>query len=673
MIRYSKTKSHTSCPDAANACSGRRLATSGVALLCGVIGMTATRPAAAAGTWVKLKNPAPAGIVSALLMTDGTLLCAGTDNNTAYYKYTPNNGNYTTGTWSTMASTTYTRLFCSSEVLPNGNVYVAGAEYGNGGKYAEMYNYLANTWTVLPTISPTLNSLGDAISALLPNGNVLQGTWGSDVFIYHVDTNSFSAAATPKGNQDETAWVRLPNDNILTIDAFGQNAEHYVPSLNAWYVDGQTPANLYGYGGELGAGFVLPNGKAFYIGASSNTAIYTPGSTLTAAGTWAASATIPNSLGAVDAPACMMPNGNILCALGVNTGYGSSCSFWEYSYVSDAFTQVTSPNGGTSWSSPEFGCTMLQLPDGGVFFVGSQATTSNLYVYYPTGTALAQGQPTVSSYTLNSDGSYTLTGVGLNGISAGAAYGDDFQMNTNYPIVRLTDGSGNIYYCRTFNWSSTAIQNPNPVTTQFTLPAGLPSGSYTLQVVVNGNASAGTGFTTGGAANTVFFEAEALALNGESTTVSPVAATQYSGGSGDILYATGTGGYATYLLPNVQAGTYTVSVGMKKYTQRGIFQLSGSRADQITYSNIGSPVDEYSAGNGGNGVYSEMTVGTWAPGSSNNKLFNFAVTGKNASSTAYYLSVDYIRLTAQGTPPKAAVAPKSTTPKIKPTKPAKVK
>jgi hypothetical protein len=80
-----------------------------------------------------------------------------------------------------------------------------------------------------------------------------------------------------------------------------------------------------------------------------------------------------------------------------------------------------------------------------------------------------------------------LTGTLLNGISEGAAYGDDAQMNSNYPLLRLTDGSGNVYYARTYNWSSTGVMTgTNVETTEFTLPANLPQGTYSLVVVANG-------------------------------------------------------------------------------------------------------------------------------------------------------------------------------------------
>ena len=68
-------------------------------------------------------------------------------------------------------------------------------------------------------------------------------------------------------------------------------------------------------------------------------------------------------------------------------------------------------------------------------------------------------------------------------------------MATNYPIVRLTSGS-NVYYARTYDWSSTGVQTGStPESTQFVLPAGLPSGSYSLSVIANGIASTPVMFT----------------------------------------------------------------------------------------------------------------------------------------------------------------------------------
>jgi len=441
---------------------------------------------AQAGVWTALNNAPPSGLQMGLLMSDGTVICP--DGGTDWYRLTPDiHGSYINGTWTQIASMNYNRLFFSSDVLTNGNVYVAGGEYGGGP--AELYNYLANTWTV---IQPPTENFSDACSKMLPNGNVLQSDSQSSYYIYNVAQNTETDVGSCE-DMNETCWVRMPNDNILGVTGYSTTSEHYVPSLNAWYADNDVPVDVFGYGGELGPAFVLPNGKVFQVGATANTAIYTPGTALTSAGSWVAGPQMvfgPNGLGAVDAPGAAMITGNVLLCIGPTNGYNAPCYFYEYNYVLNNLTQQNAPGGGTTYNnSSPFGTSMLCLPDGNVLFFGGQGTTS-LFAYAPGGTPLAAGKPTINSITQNADGSYLLTGIGLNGITGGAAYGDDWQMDTSYPLVRMTNNlSGNVYYARTYNWSSTTIQNPNPVTTDFSLPSGLPPGTYSLVVTVMGNVS----------------------------------------------------------------------------------------------------------------------------------------------------------------------------------------
>ncbi len=143
-------------------------------------------------------------------------------------------------------------------------------------------------------------------------------------------------------------------------------------------------------------------------------------------------------------------------------------------------------------------------------------------------------------------------------------------------------------------------------------------------------------------ANALAFEAESLTVNASSDAVDVITDSNYSNGQADILRSNAVGDSVTYLVPNVPAGTYNVYVGMKKFTSRGQFQLSASRADQNTYTNIGGVIDEYTAG--ATGSYVSVNVGTWTPGTTNDKLFKFSVTGKNASSDQFWISVDYIWL-----------------------------
>jgi|GEM_PF-852350 len=444
------------------------------------------------GPWMALAHTPPVGINNCLLLSDGTVL--GMNSGGQCAQFMPDiHGSYINGTWKQLPSMNFNRLFYASQLLTNGNVFVAGGEYGAGGEHGEIFDPLKDIWTwIYPDPMPGVG-FSDCESKMLPNGNVLVppvSEFGG-ILIYNSASNTWQTAASTQ-NQDEACWVKLANDNILTIDSFSENSGHYVPSLNEWVSDNGVPVPLYDNNGELGSGYLLPNGKVFYIGATTNTAIYTPGATPTSAGSWVAGPPMvfgSLNLGADDAPAAMMADGNILCAL-ATANYGSPTYFYEYNYVTNNFTQVSAPGGG-SYNSPTFPLSMLDLPDGNVLLVGGQNSQS-LYVYTPTGAPLAAGQPAIKSITENADGSYQMTGTNLNGISQGAAYGDDEQMDSNYPLVRMTNNAtGNVYYGRTFNWNSTSVQTGSRViTTEFTLPQNLPAGIYSLVVVANGNPSA---------------------------------------------------------------------------------------------------------------------------------------------------------------------------------------
>ena len=89
----------------------------------------------------------------------------------------------------------------------------------------------------------------------------------------------------------------------------------------------------------------------------------------------------------------------------------------------------------------------------------------------------------MTSVVVNADGSYTLTGTQISGLINGADEGDDMTMAENYPIVWLTDEAGNVYYCRSFDFSNMMPSKGSaPETCQFTTPKNLPEGTYNLYV-----------------------------------------------------------------------------------------------------------------------------------------------------------------------------------------------
>jgi hypothetical protein len=142
------------------------------------------------------------------------------------------------------------------------------------------------------------------------------------------------------------------------------------------------------------------------------------------------------------------------------------------------------------------------------------------------------------------------------------------------------------------------------------------------------------------------FEAEALVVaNYSGPDVRTFNATQLSSGEGSILDSSAVGNYITYVVPNVPAATYSVRIGVKTTTTRGIWQLAIGRADNFsgTESNVGTPQDEYSAAEN----YTEFNLGNWTPGTTSDKRFQFKVTGKNSASTGYTIAFDYMKLVPQ--------------------------
>jgi hypothetical protein len=465
--------------------------------------------AASAQTWTRLAHDAPQRINLMLLLSDGTVMAANNYDLTttvpgnAWYRLTPDaRGSYVNGTWSTLASMIDTRLYYQTQVLKDGRVYVSGGEYGTGGRKAELYDPATNSWTAI-TPPGSLWSLSsdnfyDCNSEILPDGTVLtMPVFPHSAGVgmrYNPATNAWSFAGRLfRGTyQDEASWSKLPDNSIITIDPFGTNSERYIPSTNTWVNDSVVPVSLYDpFGFEIGASVLLPNGKVLFLGSTGHIALYTPSGS-TAPGTWAAGPDIPGGHGTPDAPAAMMPNGKVLCSVSpIPTSanhFPSPTTFYEYDYSANSFAAAPAPVGNSD-PIPCFGGAMLVLPDGNILY--SHMDTS-VYVYRPSGTQLGAGAPTIATVITNPDGSYHLTGTLLNGISEGASYGDDYQMNTNYPIVRITRGDGNVYYARTFNWSSTGVMTGSQVvSTEFRTPASLPAAfDYSIVAVANGIASA---------------------------------------------------------------------------------------------------------------------------------------------------------------------------------------
>lgn len=133
---------------------------------------------------------------------------------------------------------------------------------------------------------------------------------------------------------------------------------------------------------------------------------------------------------------------------------------------------------------------MLELPTGQILLTDF---SSDVELYNSSGSPSPSWAPAITKVAkrLIHSKSYAVKGTQLNGLSQGAAYGDDVQAASNYPLVRITNNAtGRVFYCLTDKPSSMGVATGSLiVTAHFTVPSGIDLGPSQVEVVTNGIAS----------------------------------------------------------------------------------------------------------------------------------------------------------------------------------------
>ena len=446
------------------------------------------------GFWTALTNQPTFNASTALLLTDGRVMCQSSGSK-KWWALKPNAfGSYVNGTWSPLADSPNGPLYYASAVLRDGRVIVAGGEYEETQgqvwlNAAEIYDPITNTWTSIAT-PPGFTQIGDAASCLLPDGRFMLGAPNSSkIAIYDPVTNSWAAAASKTSNEE--TWVLLYDETILTADCIGHpKSEKYVIAADKWVTAGNVPVDLVkGSDIEIGPGMLLPDGRCLFVGATGATALYTIPNVADQLGTWTIGPTFPivsgTQLGAEDAPGCLLPNGKVLLLVGpITPSFSGPSSFYEFDPDTDSLAAAPNPpNAG----GPAFVGRMLLLPTGQVLFtVGS----TNAQIYTPDLAPNPAWRPQITSAPshVRPGVTYTLKGRQINGLSQACVYGDDAMTATNYPIVGIRNLiSGHAFYCRTHDHSTMGLQTGTVIhSTRFTVPAGIETGPSQLCVIANG-------------------------------------------------------------------------------------------------------------------------------------------------------------------------------------------
>ena len=417
----------------------------------------------------------PAGtpnLSNPILLMDGTVIAhqsclAGNPTaGTNWYKLTPVNGNYINGTWTQIASLPngFAPRFFGSSVLPDGRVIIEGGEYvydsvSNTCKQTDtntqgaIYDPVADAWT--PVTPPSgWTSIGDAGGIVLDNGTYLQTSCcdglggmftsaGPHASLLDANTLTWTPTGTNKFDvYDEEAIAKLPSGNLLTVDAYvqkgfcGLGSELYTASTGVWSSAGfvpnlqsdcQSPANS----DEVGPSVLRPDGTAVsFSGVTNGNTVGNVGTSIynSSNGAWSSGSAVP-SVGGVpytlaDAPAAVLPDGNILYAASpstwtnvAGTHFPPPTHFFEMDLATNTMTQVPDMPGAANVNA--FQVNFLVLPGGQV--LAMQTDTPTVAVYVPQGSAQTAWQPVITSVptSLVTCGTYTLSGAQLNGRTEG--------------------------------------------------------------------------------------------------------------------------------------------------------------------------------------------------------------------------------------------------------------
>jgi hypothetical protein len=481
----------------------------GPILVCGTNLACATRGGAAAcvgtadgvahvtGSWTAVKqkfaaasaNGAPAQPGTAQLLTDGRVLASGPEASATWYTFTPDAfGSYENGAWAPAASSPVGRLFHPSFILRDGRYWSGGGEYVFGATTRsanEVYDPVADAWSSLPDMP---DDMADTPAAILGDGRLLvfSHRWASSsTFILSfgpLPTWSLTAPWSSSIGDQESTSTTLHDGSVLVGSRL---FDLYLPSTGTWISAAPPPGGAGVFqppnNDEMGPILVLPDGRAFVLGANEKNAIFTPGGP-NGAGSWTPAADTPSMYNHSDAPSAVEPNGKVLSVVTKGDGDESdgdrTGAIYEYDTATDTWTVVPTP---FTFDDVER-VILLALPNGQIWASGSGSPTA--WLYNPVGGPRPEWRPSIGAFGVATPGAFTLTGDLLNGTTPGADFGDDAKMATNFPIVSFVDAKGHVYYGRSFDFDD---MTPTRCTSASVVPpAGIPDGTYTVHVSASG-------------------------------------------------------------------------------------------------------------------------------------------------------------------------------------------
>jgi len=304
--------------------------------------------------------------------------------------------------WSVAASMNTPRALHNAALLPDGQVLVAGgSENGIGAHHlasTERYNPATNTWTA--TVGSLATPRQGSAATLLPSGQVLVSGGQDDTSafdsteLFDPATGAWSAAGTSVSSS-VTKVSLLPSGKVLAVPDVGTQPRLYDPAANTWSNAASISAARL-----MPTLTLLPSGKLLVAGGRGVAANFTSAEVYDeATDTWTATGAIPSDHGS--AAAVLLRSGQALVMGGTTSGSTATNAVDLYNPA----TNTWAPQAPMLTQRFYFGATLLH--DGRVLVAGGYSSsdyTTAVELYDPVANtwtatgplATARGEHTVT-------------------------------------------------------------------------------------------------------------------------------------------------------------------------------------------------------------------------------------------------------------------------------------
>jgi hypothetical protein len=308
------------------------------------------------------------------------------------------------------------------------------------------------------------------------------------------------------------------------------------------------------------------------------------------------------------------------------------------SFTNDFSFQITSPHAdGFTFAIQGSAATALGPAGGGLGYGpaaigGSGGIPESVAVKFDLYSNAGEGSNSTGMYTNGASPTIPSTDLSASGVNLHS--GDVFNVHMTYDGTTLTWTITDASTGKIFS-TSAAVNIPSIVggNSAFVGFTGGTGGLTAIQEIMTWRFSA---VAAAVAKTPIQFETESLPGISSGPAYRVFAWSGFSNGSGTTLDSTKVGDNVTITLAIPAAGTYDVKYAAKNHSTRGMSQLS------VNGIKVGGIVDQYSSPDS----WQEFDLGA-VNLAAGNQPFTFTVTGKNAASSGFTLSFDYIKLTPQ--------------------------